>query len=463
MTAPPGTAGAALERGTARRLSGDSVGARAAFLEAARLARQEGDGGLLAEAALGHGQGSGGLHRAVRYDHQHISLLEEALAALPAQDSPLRVRLFARLAEELAFTAEQSARASLAAEAVAMARRLGDQQVLLVARYAQELCRVGPDLPLEERLASTASLVELAGSLGDVEATCLAHLLRELTLLEAGRTQEAVLELDAAAALWDRLEVPAFKAWVLCARSRQAWLRGAFDDAERLNAEALDRALERGGDPDVAELVVGGQLLSQQLLRYPVGPYVPALREYRQQHPHVLVLTCFLAYALAGDGDLAAARTLLDELAPDGCLELPRTTEWGTAVWALARCADLLDDVPLAVLLQAQLSRSSTRWFADWSFTSLGPVEATLGLLAAVRRRWDEAERHFTAAVQQAREAGSPPWVADAQVAFAQALLRKGEPSDLALARVLLDEAVTTCDTLGMGFLGGQARALLVP
>jgi len=463
---PAGSAGSALamlERGAERRASGDSVAAREAFLEAARLARAEGDPTLLAEAALGHGEGSGGLHRGVRYDLQQISLLEEALAALPQGDSALRVRLFARLAEELAFTPEQSARSSLAAEAVAMAGRLGDRRVLLAARYSQELCRVGPDLPVEERLASTRDLVDLAAEVGDVEAEYLAHMLRELAFVEAGRMQEAACELEAATRLADRLPVPALRAWALSGASRQAWLRGSFAEAERLNGEALERALQQGGEPDTAQLVVGGQLLAQQLLRAPVGQFAPVLQEYRVLHPHMPVLTCFLAYALAEGGDLQAARTLLDELAEDGLVEMPRTTEWGTAMWALARCAAMLEDVELGALVQAQLARSSGRWFADWASTCLGPVDTTLAVLAALRQRWDEAERLFQQAVLQAREARCPPWAAEAQVRLAESLLRKGDPQDRPLARQLLDEAVGTCRALGLGRLGEHARALLVP
>ncbi|MDP9183842.1 MAG: hypothetical protein M3P04_13840, partial [Actinomycetota bacterium] len=155
------------------RREGDTVGARQAFLDAARHARSVGDAELLGQAALGYGLGAGGLHRALRCDLQHIALLEESMSALGPVESPLRVRLLARLAEELYFTPESGARAALVSEAIAMARRIGEPAVLLPALHARELLHVGPDVPLEDRIADAAELIALADQLEEHEVSYL--------------------------------------------------------------------------------------------------------------------------------------------------------------------------------------------------------------------------------------------------------------------------------------------------
>lgn len=454
-------AGLLVDLGEVLRRAGDTVGARQAFLDAARHARSVGDVALLGEAALGYGLGAGGLHRALRCDLQHIALLEEALAALGPAEVPLRVRLLARLAEELYFTPEWGARATVCGEAVAMARRMQDPAVLLPALHARELGHVGPDVPLVERLAEAAELVSLAEQLGDLEAAYMGRMLRELALIEAGCFGEAEPELDAAERLAEELGMPGLQAWTATARARQHWVAGRFVEAEKENSRALVLALERGGDPEVANLVVGGQLLSFQLLRAELAPFVPSLVAFRSAYPQFTILRCFTAYALADSGQLEPARAELDELGRHGFADVPRTAEWPGTMWALGRCAGRLAEAGAAALLYAELAPCSGRWCADWASTCMGPIDTTLGVLAAVTKAHDVADAHFEGAQAQARAAGSPPWLADAQVEHAAALLRRGGGESRQRAERLLDEALDASEVLGLDALAVRATALL--
>jgi tetratricopeptide (TPR) repeat protein len=454
-------AGLLVDLGEVLRRAGDTVGARQSFLQAARHARSVGDADLLGEAALGYGLGAGGLHRGLRCDLQHIALLEEALSALGAVETPLRVRLLARLAEELYFTPETHARAALCGEAVAMARRLQDPSVLLPALHARELGHVGPDVPVAERIDQSEELVDLAVELGDLEAAYLGHMLRELAFVEAGRFDDALPELEAAERVAASLAVPGLMAWTATARARRHWVVGRFAEADAENARAMTLALEQGGDPEVASLVVGGQLLSFQLLRSELGQFVPSLVAFRNEYPHFTVLRSFTAYALAEAGDVDAARQELHDLGQHGFTDVPRNAEWPGTMWALGRCAALIGDAVAAGRLYAELVFCSGRWCADWSSTCMGPVDTTLGVLAALTKADDVADAHFADAVQQARSAGALPWLADAQVEHAAALLRRGGAEARARAQRLLEEATATCDELGLGALGARARALL--
>ena len=63
----------------------------------------------------------------------YVALLEEALAALEPDDSALRARLLARLAENLVFLEQRDRAILIAGEAQAMARRIGEPAALAAA------------------------------------------------------------------------------------------------------------------------------------------------------------------------------------------------------------------------------------------------------------------------------------------------------------------------------------------
>ena len=94
--------------------------ARSTFLQALELARAVGSPDRFARAALGAG---GRFYAPGATDYAYAALLEEALAGLEPGDSALRVRLLARLAENLVFAEPERRAAELAGEAVGMARR----------------------------------------------------------------------------------------------------------------------------------------------------------------------------------------------------------------------------------------------------------------------------------------------------------------------------------------------------
>ena len=109
--------------GTAQRQVGDQT-FKTTLLEAARRARDLGDGERLVKAALANSRGFFFSSLGV-IDTERVEMLEAALEALPDADSSSRARLLSRLCNELAFGPLER-RLSLAREAKAMARRIGD-------------------------------------------------------------------------------------------------------------------------------------------------------------------------------------------------------------------------------------------------------------------------------------------------------------------------------------------------
>jgi hypothetical protein len=81
-------------------------------------------------------------------------------------------------------------------------------------------------------------------------------------------------------------------------------------------------------------------------------------------------------------------------------------------------------------------------------------------MLASVLGRFDDAERHFTSALEQAEVVGARPYVADTSYQYAVALLRRGGPSDVKRAKRLLSEAGAIAAEIGLAELTAKiARA----
>jgi eukaryotic-like serine/threonine-protein kinase len=440
--------------GDAQRRAGETSAARATFRSAFDAARPFGQPDVLGRAALGVGLGSGGLVRASRADHEIIELLEQALTAVGEQPSALRVRITARLAEELYFTKSPRS-GELGNDAVAMAELVGDDAVRLAALYAREFSRVGPDTPPRDQLEATAEILKLAYQLGDGELAYQAHLLREMIALEAEDLATAESELAGAERLIDDLKIASLRAWVTAARSRRAWLAGEFAEADRLNAEALNE----GADPDIAMLVIGGQTMAQQILRGDLNDYVPLLKEFSALYPEHAIIHCFSAYACAIVGRLADAREEFDRFAVSG-FDLPRDETWLDAIWALGRCCAILGDVARAEEMYEITLPSEDRWLADRAFISLGPVATLLGILAATAGRPEVAGAHFERAMAQAIAFPSPPWLADAQAEYAFVLLQSELRAEYVQGAALAAAALATAQQLGMTSLEERVSAV---
>ena len=98
-----------LALGDAEARAGNMAEAKKAFLAAAEIARQRGMPEALAQAAVGYGGRI--VWARAGHDLRLVALLRDALAGLPPSDSPLRVRLLARLAGALRDEPSPEARA----------------------------------------------------------------------------------------------------------------------------------------------------------------------------------------------------------------------------------------------------------------------------------------------------------------------------------------------------------------
>jgi DNA-binding SARP family transcriptional activator len=431
-----------------------------AYLRAAAAAREAGSAELLARAALGLGGATGfwsvELNRAVP-----TGLLAEALAALGPGDSPARARLLARLAGWRAagsrLGAEEQDRPPGFAEAVAMARRLGDPRALVAVLADQENAWHGtlrPDGP-GAAVAASAELDRLAADLDDEDLAYQASRARAGALLTAGDL-DGVERLAEGEARLAETGAPHHRWLALRLRASTAMLRGDFADSERLAGVAFDLGRRHLGAPAI--LAHGSQLVFLRWLQGRPGEVEALLERLGAEQPWARrVWPGLLPLAWAGQGRDSSARRQLDAAMAGGLGDRPGMAG---VVPLVAACAQL-GDAGAAGRLAELLAPWAGHHLAA-GHTYLGAAEHHLGILAATAGRWEDSLDHFRAALAAHDRLGARPWRALTAQAYAGMLRGRDRPGDRARAADLDATAHAGAASLGME-LPGWGRPVLGP
>jgi len=244
-----------LALGAARLDAGQLPAARDAFLAAARLAREQGDAEQLAAAALGLGAGLGGFEVAL-FDQAQVQLLEEALAALGDEETPMRALVLSRLSVALAFVESSPPRVELAEQAIAIARATGHPEALASALAAWCDACSGPD-HVHARLEAAREITSTSTAVGarNRPLELLGRRLRIVALLELGRLRDARAEIDRYAWVADGLRQPLYRWYVPLWRGALAMAAGDLGTAQRCTAEA-ERLGALAGSQNAAVLTI---------------------------------------------------------------------------------------------------------------------------------------------------------------------------------------------------------------
>lgn len=363
----------------------------------------------LARAALGLGE----RYFEVTYDTEvgarYRDLLNNALSAVTAQASPRRALLLARLAVNLGFPNEdmgvtdgrKSAQA-LAADAVAMARELGDDKLLgatLIARHITllDIRHIDQRLELGEELGSlTDSQQELAAE---------RHHWRMYDLLSVGAIDAAEREHIELVTLAARLGQPLFRSLAEGSRGLWAELAGDIELAEQCAEESLRYAQlahtrdalsswasqlfalrrHQGRDGDLAPLV----------------ELAPLIERLARSGGHQLGWLSALGVLRFETGDCGEARRIYQEELRGGVRALPRGMFWLTRLALLSELSAMLDDKPGAQAIYAELAPHAARNVVVTYCSFWGPVHGYLALLAETSGDSRLAMHHRDSALAQ--------------------------------------------------------------
>jgi DNA-binding winged helix-turn-helix (wHTH) protein len=369
---------------------------RATLSRAAQLARALGDARSLARTAIAHA----GYEEPPHVDEERVAPLEEALAALPAADDPVRARVLGALARALAFDSDAARREALAREAAAMAGRLADPETRVFAlRDLHFGCwaELGPD----ERRRIAREGIACAAASGDalLEHEALMEWIADL--LEAGDRDGLDAALAAHRGVRERSRHP-IPAWHGAHyEAMRALLDGDLAAAER----ALDGAGRLGREAGYP-LALQWQALQLYGLRREqgrLGELRPVLREVARSDP---ATPWPIAAALldARAGDLEPAWTSLRARVRDGRVEVRRDFSELAALALLAELCEALGAAEEAAVVGRALAAHAGLHVTVYGMLHLGSVEHYLGLAAeAAGDRAGAAERYVRAEASEAR------------------------------------------------------------
>ena len=447
-----------LLEGMAWMRAGDPVRGRVACVAAADEARRSASGELLARAALGFGAEL----MLAQTDRKLVSLLEEALAILPAGPSGLRAQVLARLAAALQPMDPVQVPMAMAREAIAMARALGAPEILRTV-----LLHGGSALadyaPAAERAAVSEELAGLATAAGDRFQLMRAQSRLVFDHLQLGSLERSARHVDAYEAVAQEFR-QARHIWpAKLMRAELASAQGRFDEAGRLFDEAAvlaerdtdlttpfvfawsrwGRALE---NERASELALAEEELKRLLSRTDL-PSVPP----EMLHVH-------LAPLRARVGDVNDVRRHLGQIDVESAFML--ANHEASAV--LAEPVACVQDHGLALLLHGRLRPHAGHLiqFGRAGMCCGGPVDHTLGILATVAGRHDEAQQHLEASVALSQAIGLRPYVAQGKYWLARLLFERRGPGDEAKARSLAAEARSLAEALGLSILIGRLERL---
>jgi tetratricopeptide (TPR) repeat protein len=433
---------------------GELAAARVTCDAAAALARRLGDAHQLARAALGFG---GRWYDAGTVDEPLVALLEEALAALPSEDGPVRARLLARLADAQHFSSEERS-VALSAQAIAMARRLGDQDALIHALAGRHTALLHCD-HLEERLAVGAEWLTLATAAehGDVRAQALHW--RVFDLVELGDLEAARRHHDELAELAERLRQPLYRHFAAAWEAKWLEMAGRFDDAKRKADLSYD--LARRAQAAYAESNYAGQLFGLARDRGRLGQLLPSVQPLIGDNPRLAVWRAGLVLTHLEAGEADVARAELAGLAEDDFAKIPRDVFWLGAMCLLAEAAAALGDDPASRRLLRLLTPHAKLNAQIGLAMYVGPVHRFLGLLTAQLGAVSDARMHFERALRASTAMGAATAEAHVQCDLGALLLAYGEPADRDAALEMLRRSRETAGALEMTPLMRRAEQLL--
>jgi hypothetical protein len=471
--------------------AGQLTRAQQACARAVELARALRDGALLARAVLALGpDGRAGS------DDLPLLLLEQALEWLPQEDHPLGALVRARLASERRSAINPRPSLLLAREAIAMARRLGDERLLLsvIQTAFGAFMHFGA---AEERASLNGEAVELAMRLRDHPSAFQALQRLAFDRVELGELaafEQAVAQCEM---LMAEMCEPQ-QAWVpLMLRSMRAEWEGDFVQAHQLRAEA--DAL-RDQTSDVGEPLELSHRLARALVAADsswLEQVVEELQRHVPDSPSTQLLIALLAAWQGRDDDArrvlstlavrGSARPIERQEAPDHADEAARTaavssssrpvsaaepyaTSFALVPEVAVELAVRLGDAVWAQRLYSELESRAGRAFVlpTWGFSLYGLVDHALARLGAVLGRWSDVEEHARHAMEWCSRMRAQPLLARICRDLALIHLRHGqglaatERAELgarALALALDGERIAT--SLGMGVIADQCRDLM--
>ena len=449
-----------LELGEQELLGADLIGARRSFNGAVEAARETGDSGILARAALGFAGDDIGFGWESGADPAAVALLQEGIEALAGSEPRLELRMVFRLSYLQIFSDDSDVLARLTRRAGELEQQLGDAEARVLAGFTELVAKLGRNpnpldaLDVFGEMEGSLDLLEPAERSGREDLLFRVVQWSAATHYVMARIAECEQAIDRAGEIAERLGSPRFRWEVDLYRGLRRLDRG-----DREGAEALIR---RGGEvmrrlrPElhifveltwlvVIEWIYGGETATQRLVYETMNEGIPRG-----------LVSGSIPFLMAADGDHEAARSQLRALLTDD-LELVRYPDihLPAALCVLAQAAALAGDREAGERLRPLLEpmRSHLASPAPGVGCSLLP-EWAIGNLELLAGKPDTAVKELRDAVERADRLDLVWASAWSRADLAIALHRSGSTSE---AKAVLTEGESLAERYGVGWATRRA------
>jgi len=333
-------------------------------------------------------------------DDELVAMVEQTLAGLPPGDKPLRCRLLSTLAFELE-GAESERGYQASAEAVEMARRLGDPELLTLAINAREVQSFRHD-GLAERQSLGTELLALPGK--PVTAEAYAHLTLMAASSGAGDFAAADLRASQAADIAERYDLPAAATAISMYRAMRASADGDLARAGELYRQAAAGMGRLGLQWQGRGVTILGRF-AMLVMQDRVAEVAGELELPSSIPRAATVFAEPYALALAASGRAAEARAAAGRPRP-----IPRNVLWLFMTGVRGLLAIAIDDRERAEsAYHALLPYAARPAGANSVLVTLWPTAQILGDLAGHLGR-PGAQAHYRQALAVADQAHVAPW-----------------------------------------------------
>jgi tetratricopeptide (TPR) repeat protein len=342
---------------------------------------------------------------------------------------------------------------AIADEAVALARRLGDEPALLEVWTAAHLSGSVAHR-IQDPRAEHPDLLALAERVGDPYSLMLASawgIMQSLELADVEHTDRLLARLSQVA---DEVSTPVLQ-WVAAAyRCCRLMVSASGDEIEQAAIASFEIGQESG---QVDALVwFAGQVYQARMAQGRMGEILDLCRQQRADNPGLPAWASALAVALLRAGELEEAKATLDEILACGGDPFPYDRIWLLGQGFLGETLASLG-TPEQAARQYEVLRPYAGRTPCVGTLVRSSVTHELATLAA-RAGWpDVAERHFAEAEAQHAALDAPIWLARTRLEWGRFLL--GSEPDRALP--LLQSARELADRMGAVDVRDAAAELL--
>jgi signal transduction histidine kinase len=418
---------------------------------AVELARDTNDAQLLIRVALQYGaEFSTG-----RTDQLLVDLLDEGLSLLSPGDSGTRALALSRLAAARQPSREPQREIAAAEEAIAMARRVGDADVLRDVLYTASATMVSFAHP-KLRLPIDRETVTAARLAGDVAQELRSLLRLCFDCYEYGQIEESEALATEFAKRSGELNLPHYSWQAPMMAAMYASLRGDFSAADR----QLERSVTAGNTNRFGLIWERVARWSSEGRIYDATQYEPP-SDGSHSLPQVVFDSWMLSSAIAYTrmGDLEGAKRTLGRVSDwiVGPGRLPMAMGW------MGEVCHFVGDQQLAATVLKRIEVYRDCWLTGGipMFFFEGPFTRPIALLEATLGNYDEAATLLEATIAALTPVRALPFIARSEHELAEVLLARGGPGDAERARELLDSVQRSLESLPMPGLAKRLEPLV--